>query len=151
MIAPPSTHDLRTHTPGSTSATLLSYGWRTWPQALPLLGQAGATWLGTARVEQVPAIADVESMPLTTRIHAWTTAGLLWRLLPKPAAQLVLVTGLARPHVQMPAASPAAALDVAVAEEHDRTWTRVRVQSATPVTFMCPAPGVSRAEGQHDG
>ena len=101
-----------------------------------LLGHHAAS---TATIHREAAFQRVPALPLTTRIHAWTADGVLWRLLPYPDRASALVTALL-PDGATDASpeTPAAVEDVVVAVEWDGQWERHWVRGLSPLLFLRP-------------
>ncbi|BAK34160.1 hypothetical protein MLP_11460 [Microlunatus phosphovorus NM-1] len=128
--------------PSECGVELATYGWCTWPKAVELLTDSEGVWLGTAGIVECAASAWPADMPVTTRIHAWGTgpAPVLWRLIPRPTAQTVLVTGLILSPTTPQPATPGAKRAAVVSTEHSLGWLRYRVGGPSTLTFLRRMP-----------
>ena len=126
--------------PSDCGMELATYGWCTWPKALELLTNSEGVWLGTAGIVECVASAWPAELPVTTRIHAWGTgpSPVLWRLIPRPTAQTVLVTSLAADTSVLPY-SPVDKRQVTAVVEDGGGWARYRVPGSAPLMFIRPS------------
>lgn len=124
-------------------SVLATFGWMPWPDAVHMLGQAAALWLGPAGVTRVSALAVEHASrgadpPVTTRIHAWEHDGrVMWRLVPRQANGSVLVTGLA-PAVHVFGHDPVAAQSVSTETVTHGGWQRTWIVAPSPIMFLRP-------------
>lgn len=128
------------------SATLASYGWLDWSDARELLANAEGTWLDSPGIKT--ATGDwPDQLPLASVIHAWAPAGVLTRLVPDHARNLVLVVMLV-PEGAQPPGSPTARRDVAPTKSEANGWVRYVVQGSSALTFVMPAASTPEPAAQ---
>jgi len=122
-----------------TSFRLETYGWLPWPEASVLLGDADATWLAPSGVVRRGDDPWPQTMPLTTRIHAWSREAppVCWRLVPRPSRGCVLVTALT-PSGWSPSEAPTRSRLVAVTRTGGGEWARLWVTESASVMFLRP-------------
>jgi hypothetical protein len=124
------------------TATLASYGWLPWPAACALLDTADAVWLGPAGITWRRTGPWPATLPLTTRMHAWSAGepATLWRVIPLPARGTALVTALVDPG-SPPSGVPQDITTVDSTRSLGSGWERHWVSRTASVMFLRPAPG----------
>jgi len=121
---------------------LTTYGWVPWLEASALLGDADATWLAPSGMARRGDTPWPRTMPVTTRIHAWSRSApsICWRLAPRPSRGGALVTALTSSESSPPAGRTRSRA-VAVTRTVDGDWARLWVTESASVMFLRPAGG----------